>query len=251
MITSKQQLIDYTLRKLGEPVVNVNVTEEQLSDRLEEALEKFREFHFNGMQRLYISHQLTATDVQNKYITIPDNIIHIARVFPYVEGSATGTSPGDSGLFSVQYQIRLGDLWNINSGNMTYYTSVMQNLALLDQTFNGLPMMRHTQVVDKLYLDAKWGSVLDEGRYIAFEAFVTTNPEEYRKIYDQIWLKEYFAALVKQQWGTNIKKFNGVMLIGGVSIDGQALYEEGTQEVERLEEELREVYEEPPLFFVG
>jgi len=251
MINSKQSLIDYTMRSLGEPMVQINVTEEQISDRLEDALQKFREFHYNGKQRMYITHQVTSQDVANKYITIPDNVISVVRVFPLVEGSATGASAGDSGLFSVQYQIRLGDLWNISTGTMAYYTQLMQNLALLDQTFNGTPAFRHTQVVNKLYLDIYWGANMMEGHYVAFECFVTTDPEEYQTIYDQTWLKEYFRALVQKQWGLNMKKFGNVSLIGGVTINGQVLFDEAMQDIQRLEAQLRETYEEPPIFFVG
>jgi hypothetical protein len=251
MIQSKQNLIDYTLRSLGEPVAQINVTEEQLSDRLDDTLQKFRSYHYDGTQRMYITHQITPEDVTNRYISIPDNVISIVRVFPMVEGSATGTSSGDSGLFSVQYQIRLGDLWNISTGSMAYYTSLMQNLALLDQTFNGVPLFRYTQVVDKLYIDAYWGANIVAGQYVAFECFVTTDPEEYSKIYDQIWVKEYFKALVEKQWGMNLKKFGGISLIGGVTLDGQGMYNEALQEIARLEEQLREEFSEPPIFLVG
>lgn len=251
MINSKQSLIDYTMRSLGEPVHQINVTEEQISDRLEDSLQKFREYHYNGMQRMYISYKVTAEDVANKYITIPDNVISVLRVLPLVEGSATGASAGDSGLFSVQYQIRLGDLWNISTGTMAYYTELMQNLALLDQTFNGTPTFRHTQVVNKLYLDIYWGANMMEGHYIAFECMVTTDPELYQTIYDQMWLKEYFRALISKQWGMNLKKFGGISLIGGVQLNGQTIYNEAMQEIQRLENQLREEWESPPIFFVG
>jgi len=251
MINSKRELIDYALRSLGEPTIKVNVTDEQISDRLDDALNKFRNFHYSGTQRIFAVHQVTAQDVQNMYIPIPDNVVGIVRVLPYVEGSGTGTTAGDSGLFSVQYQIRLGDLWNITSGNVAYYESVMQNMRMIDQVFNGTPTMRWTQVVDKLYLDAIWGGVVKEGMYICFECYVTSDPEEYRKIYDQIWIKEYFTALIKKQWASNIKKFSGILMLGGVTINGQDLYQEALMEIKDLEAELRDVYEEPPIFMVG
>lgn len=250
-ISSKQSLIDYAMRSLGEPVIKVNVTEEQISDRLSDTIEKFAEFHFNGTQRAYITHQITADDVENRYIRIPDNVVGIARVFSFVDGSATGTATSNSGLFSVQYQVRLNDLWNINSGSTVYYTLAMQNLAMLDQTFNGQPPFRYTQVVDKLYLDVYWGTTLRENMYVCFEAFVATDPQEYSKIWNQMWVKEYFIQQIKKQWGSNLKKFGNIMTIGGATINGQDIFDEAVQEIERLEQELRDVWEEPPIFLVG
>lgn len=251
MITGKQSLIDYTLRALGEPVMQINVTEEQLSDRLDDTLQKFKEFHYNGTQRMYISHKLTSQDIVNKYISVPDNVIGIIRVFSMVEGAASGMTTGDSGLFSVQYQIRLGDLWNISTGSMAYYESLMQNMSLLDQTFNGVPLFRYTQIVNKLYIDGFWGANLTEGMYVAFECFVTTDPDEYNKIWDQIWVKEYYKNLVQRQWGVNLKKFGNITLIGGVTINGQQLYDEAMQEIERLEDELVTTWQLPVEFYVG
>lgn len=250
-IHSKQGLIDYALRSLGEPIVKVNVTEEQISDRLNDTIEKFAEFHFNGNQKTYITHQITADDVANRYICIPDNVIGISRVLSFVDGSATGTSTTNSGLFSVQYQVRLNDLWNINSGSTLYYTMAMQNLAMLDQTFNGQPHFRYTQVVDKLYLDVYWGQTLKEDMFVCFEAYVTTDPQEYSKIWNQIWVREYFIQLIKKQWGSNIKKFGNVMTIGGVTINGQDMFDEASQEIDQLETQLREVWEEPPMMMLG
>lgn len=250
-IASKQGLIDYALRSLGEPIVQINVTEEQISDRLMDTLEKFKNFHFNGTQRTYITHQITAQDIANKYITIPDNVTGIARVLSYVEGSATGTANTSSGLFSVQYQVRLNDLWNINSGSTVYYNLAMMNMAMLDQTFNGQPTFRYTQVVNKLYLDAYWGQTITEGMYVCFECFVTTDPEEYNKVWNEIWVREYFIQAIKRNWGENLKKFPNVMTIGGVEINGQQIYNEAMQEMARLEVQLREEYQEPPMFLVG
>ncbi|HET8687622.1 MAG TPA: hypothetical protein VFM18_13300 [Methanosarcina sp.] len=250
-ITSKQSLIDYALRSLGSPIVEINVTEEQISDRLNDTLKLFQNYHYNGMQRTYITHQITEEDITNRYITIPDNIVGISRVMPYVEGSATGTASADSGLFSVQYQVRLNDLWNINSGSAVYYQLAMMNMAMLDQTFNGQPFFRFTQVVDKLYLDVYWGATLQKDMYVAVECFITTDPNEYNKIWDEIWFKEYFIQAIKRQWGENMKKFGGIQTIGGVTINGQEIYEEAKQEMMRLEQQLRDVYEEPPVFFMG
>lgn len=251
MITSKQSLIEYTLRRLGAPVVEVNVTDEQISDRLDDTIHKFQEFHYNGTQRVYLSHRVTATDIQNKYIPLPDTVVGVTRVLPFVAGSASGTTAGDAGLFSVQYQVRINDLWNINSGSAVYYEMLMQNLNMLDMMFNGQPLFRYTKVVDKLYIDSQWGSIIREGMYVVIEAFVTTDPEEYMKVWNEEWVRNYFAAQVKMQWGINMKKFQGVLMIGGVAIDGQGMYDEAMNEIEDLKQELREVYEEPCIFMVG
>lgn len=250
-ITSKQGLIDYALRALGSPIVEINVTDEQISDRLHDTLKLYEQFHYNGTQRTYILHQITAEDVENRYIAIPDNVVGISRVLPFIDGSATGTSTTNGGLFSVQYQVRLNDLWNINSGSAVYYNMAMMNMSMLDQTFNGKPLFRHTQVVDKLYLDVYWGQTLKEDMYVCIECFVTTDPMEYNKIWDEIWVKEYFTQAIKRQWGEGMKKFGNIMTIGGVSINGAEIYQEAKDEMLRLEEQLREVYETPCLFFVG
>lgn len=250
-VQSKEELIRYALRALGEPYSEVNVTDEQINDRLMDTLERYRDFHYNGTQRMYIQYQLTADDIENKYIEIPDNITSVVRVFPPNEGTASGISSGDAGLFSVQYQVRMGDLWNITTGTMAYYTAMMQNLSMLDQTFNGSPLIRHTQVVNKLYIDAPLGRALQAGMWVVFECFVTTDPDEYRKVWDDPWVKEYFTALVQSQWGRNLSKFGNIMLVGGVTINGDDIREDAEQKIEMLEDRLRNELQEPPMFFVG
>lgn len=248
---SRQDLVDYALRTLGEPIIKVNVTDEQISDRLDDTLLKFKDFHYNGQMRVYVQHQVTDDDITNKYIPVPTNIIEIVRVLPYVSASiATGTV-GDANLFSAQYQMRFTDLWNMTTGSALYYELTMQNLSQMDILFNGRPIMRHIQVIDKLYLDAPWGTVLKAGNWLTFECLVTADPEEYKKIYAQSWVKHYFTAQVKKQWGANIKKFGGISLIGGVTLNGNAIFDEAVGEIQALEEELRNVWEAPCNFIMG
>jgi hypothetical protein len=245
MVSTRQQLIEYCLRKLGEPVVEINVDDQQVEDRIDEAIEYFRLYHYDGIEKVYLKHQITAQDITNKYITLPDAIYGVSRVFPVASGTSTSKS-----IFDLQYQLRLNDLYDLTSTSVMYYTQVMSHLALLDVTLNGHPLYRFNRLNGKLYIEAQRESEMQVGHYVLVEVYRAMDPAEAPKLYNDSWLKHYATALIKKQWAANIKKFDGMQLPGGVSIDGKALFQEAVDEIKELEDDM--VNKSAPLeFFLG
>lgn len=244
-VTTRQGLIDYCLRALGEPVVEINIDDQQVEDRIDEAIEYFRQYHYDGVEKVYLKHQITAQDVTNKYITIPDSIYGINRVFPIASGTSTSKS-----IFDLQYQLRLNDLYDLTSTSVIYYTQVMSHLALLDITLNGHPLYRFNRLSSKLYIEASWVDEMLPGNYVLVECYRALDPLDAPKLYNDIWLKHYCTSLIKKQWAVNIKKFQGLQLPGGVTIDGDKLYSEASEEIKELEDEM--LTKSAPLeFFLG
>lgn len=232
-VATRQQLIDYCLRSLGEPVVEINIDDQQVEDRIDEAIDYFRLYHYDGIEKIYLKHQITEQDVVNKYISLPDSVYGITRVFPVAAGTSTSKS-----IFDLQYQLRLNDLYDLTSTSVIYYTQVMSHLALLDMTLNGHPLYRFNRLNNKLYIEASWVDEMLPGNYVLVECYRALDPADAPKVYNDPWLKHYCTALIKKQWATNVKKFQGLQLPGGVTIDGDKLYSEATDEIKTLEEEL-------------
>lgn len=240
-VTSREQLKQYALRSLGAPVVQINVAEEQLEDRLDEAIEYFRLYHYDGIERMYLKHQVTQEDIDSQSIPIPDYVYGVKRVIPFRQGSSSAN------LFDVQYQLRLNDLYELTNTSMVYYTMVMQHMAALDQILNGYPQFEFNRLSGRLHLEINKTKLVPDN-YIIVEGYRALDPETATKMYGEPWLKLYVEALFKKQWATNLKKFQGMQLPGGVSIDGQALYLEATQEIKDLEDELEN--KSAPLGFI-
>ena len=232
-VTSRLGLIDYCRRSLGEPVVEINIDDQQVEDRVDEAIDYFRQYHFDGIEKVYLKHQITQEDITNKYITLNDLIFGVTRVFPVASGTSTSKS-----IFDLQYQLRLNDLYDLTSTSVIYYSMVMSHLSLLDMTLNGHPIYRFNRISNKLYIDTIWQEKMEPGNFILVECYRALDPSEAPAIYDNYWLKHYTTALIKRQWATNLKKFNGLQLPGGVTIDGDKLYQEALTEIEQLEDEL-------------
>lgn len=232
-VTTRQGLIDYCLRELGAPVVEINVDDTQIEDRVDEAIEYYRQYHYDGIEKVYLKHQITQDDVNNGYIPVTDAIYGVTRVFPVASGTSTSKS-----IFDLQYQLRLNDLYDLTSTSIMYYTQVMSHLALLDLTLNGQPLYRFNRLTNKLYIEASWVDEMKVGNYVLVECYRALDPSTTPRLYNESWLKHYTTALIKKQWGTNMKKFSGLQLPGGVTIDGNALYQEATDEIAKLEEDL-------------
>lgn len=231
-VTTREQLKQYALRALGAPVVQINIAEEQLQDRLDEAIAYFQLYHYDGIERMYLKYQVTQTDANNQYITVPDYVYGVKRVIPFRQGSSS------QNLFDVQYQLRLNDLYELTNTSMVYYSMVMQHMTLLDQMLNGYPQFEFNRLGGKLYLEVN-KSKLIVGDYIIVECYRALDPVTNTKMYNEPWLKLYVEALFKKAWATNLKKFQGMQLPGGVTIDGQSMYLEAVQEVKDLEDELQ------------
>lgn len=232
-VATRQQLIDYCLRALGEPVVEVNLDDQQIEDRVDEAIDYFRLFHYDGIEKIYMKHLITSTDIANKYITLPDLVFGVTRVFPVASGTSTSKS-----IFDLQYQLRLNDLYDLTSTSIVYYSQVMSHLALLDMTLNGQPLYRFNKLIGRLYIEASWVDEMMEGNYILAEVYRALDPDVAVKMYGDPFLKHYTTAVLKKQWGANLSKFSGLQLPGGVTIDGKALYNEAIEEIKALEEEM-------------
>lgn len=264
VISTREQLVDYCLRRLGEPVIEVNVDEDQIDDRIDDALELYREFHSDATQRNYYQHQLTATDIANKYIRIPERVIYVTKMFP-----VSSSFVGSTNMFSFNYQFAMSDFHSLaggGGGGLAYYDQMRSYMELIDMKINGLPIVSFTRRLNKLYL---WSDIEDgqlkEGDYICVECYeVVPTPEELEDtpldsgavadvstIYNDMFMKDYTTALIKEQWGMNLSKFEGMQLPGGVIINGRQLIEDARTELETLRERMRLEQEEPPIFLVG
>jgi hypothetical protein len=232
-VTTRQTLIDYCLRALGEPVVEINIDDQQVEDRIDEAIEYFRQYHYDGIEKIYLKYQVTSDDVTSKSIPLNDLIYGVTRVFPVAAGTSTSKS-----IFDLQYQLRLNDLYDLTSTSVIYYSMVMSHLALLDLTLNGHPLYRFNRLTNRLYIDENWVENIPAGSFILVECYRALDPAVAPRMYNENWLKHYATALIKKQWATNLKKFQGLQLPGGVSIDGDKLYAEAQDEIKDLENDL-------------
>lgn len=232
-VTTRQGLIDYCRRALGEPVVEINIDDQQVEDRVDEAIEYFRQYHYDGIEKVYLKHLVTEDDVAQKSIPINDLIYGVTRVFPIASGTSTSKS-----IFDLQYQLRLNDLYDLTSTSVIYYSMVMSHLALLNLTLNGHPLYRFNRLTNRLYIDENWEENIVPGSYVLVECYRALDPETVPKMYGNSWLKHYTTALIKKQWAVNIKKFQGLQLPGGVTLDGDKLYQEAVEEIKDLEDGL-------------
>lgn len=316
-VATREQLKQYALRNLGAPVLEINVDDTQLEDRLDEALDYFNLYHYEGVEQMYLKHKinasvLTVTDsagippigskltnnhggtaevcsqwdkpstitewtVKNvqgdwttggpvhvngdagdwavdhsivlgewdkKYIETPDYVYGVTKILNIGQASSS------KNIFDLQYQLRLNDLYDLTSTSIVYYKTVMSHLAMLDLELNGHPLYRFNRMQNRLYLDVNWATDVIIGDYILIQGYRGLNPEDYVKIFNEPWLRKYVTALFKRQWAINIKKFSGLQLPGGVTLDGDKLYVEATKEIEDLEDELR-TKSAPLDFFLG
>jgi len=249
--TSRIQLKDYCLRKLGFPVVDINVDDDQLEDRIDDALIKYRDFHYDGTEQIYLAHKVTEADKLNRYITVSDNIIGITRLLPVTGSSISSQGTSGFNIFDINYQIRLNDFYNLLASSYTYYVIAREHLAMLDLIVTGeipFDFNKRTKRVSP-YMD--WNARVRTGDFIVFEAFRIVDPEIYGKVYGDNWLKSYTTALFKMQWGTNLTKYANYTLPGGLVVNGEKIYNDAVSEIEKLEEQLRDTYEEPAAMFVG
>ena len=246
---SRATLIDYCKRRLGDPVIEINVDEDQLEDRVDEALQYYQEYHSEATFRTYVSHLVGDSDVTNEYVDVSDDILFVTKMFTV--SSNFGTS---FNFFDIKYQMMLNDIADMQNfaGDLAYYHQLQQYLSLLDMELNGAPQTHYSRKQNRLYI---YGDFKDKdvkaGEYIVYEAYKIVSPTSHTKIFNDMWLKEYTTALIKQQWGQNLIKFEGMQLPGGVILNGRQIYDDATGEIEALRERIRMEHELPPDFFVG
>lgn len=238
--TSRQEFIDYVLRGLGAPVIDINVSETQVDDRVDEALQYYQEYHFDGSTKTYYKHQITQTDLDNGWIPITNELIYVVGIFP-VSNSFTGSD----GMFSLQYQIALNDLYSLASGQMTDYYLTRLQLEHIQEMLVGRQQIRFNRRQNKIHLDFNTNK-LAVGNYLMFEAYVITDPDEFNEVWSDRWLYRYASALVKKQWGQNISKFDNVQLPGGVTFNGRMILDDAIAEISALEDEMLLAFSYPP-----
>ena len=247
--TSRDTLIDYCKRQLGDPVLEINVDEDQVEDRIDEALQYYQEYHSDATIRTYLKHLVTADDVTNEYISIASNILYVSRLFP-----VSSSFNSSFNFFDIKYQMMLNDIADLQNfaGDLAYYEQMQQYLSILDMKLNGHPQTTFARHQDRLYIHGEFKNKdIKEGEYIVAEVYTILDPDSHTTIYNDLWLKEYATALIKRQWGMNLLKFDGVQLPGGVLLNGRQLYDDATQDIERLRERIRSEFELPADFFMG
>jgi hypothetical protein len=247
--STRDDLIDYCLRRLGAPVIEINVDIDQLEDRTDDTLQLFQEYHSDAVVRTFLKHQVTSTDITNGYITVDDSITFVKKLFQIKSNGGSS-----AGMFDIKYQMSLNEIYDLNKfiGDLAYYEQIKQYLSIIDQMLTGQPQIDFNRHQNRVYIHGEFSDQnIIENDYLIFETFKIVDPETHTDVYNDIFVKEYLTQAVKQQWGANLIKFEGMQLPGGVSLNGRQLYDEATQEMMRLEEKLRSTYELPVDFFVG
>jgi len=263
---TREQLKQYCLRTLGKPVIEINVDDDQLEDRIDEALQYFAQYHYDGIRRTYLKYQYTQADKDrilgnssesvtknsvttswsegNNFLVVPESVISVINIFPF-------SDKGNLNLFDVRYQLRLNDLYDFSSTSIINYDVVLRHLDFLDHVLVGEKPLRFNQHDNRLYVDMDWANDLTVGEYLVIEAYRKLDPTIYTDVYNDIYLKRYATALIKKQWGANLSKFNGVTMLGGVSLNGQQIFSEALQDIQKLEEEIRSTFELNPAMMIG
>jgi hypothetical protein len=276
---SRQELIDYCLRRLGAPVLEINVADDQIDDLVDDALQYFQERHFDGVERMYLKYQFTQDDIdrgtaRNKsgvglvtttassnnisglgtitsefyetsnFIQIPDSVIGIEKIFKFDTSSISG------GMFSIKYQLFLNDLYYFNSVDLLQYSMTKTYLEDIDFLLTTDKQIRFNKRQNRMYLDIDWGAQ-QVGDYIVIDCYRILDPNSFTEVYNDSFLKIYLTSLIKRQWGQNLIKFRGVKLPGGIELNGRDLYEDAEKELESLRQRMATEYELPPYDFIG
>ena len=312
---TRSEFRDYCLRKLGWPVIDINVDDDQIEDRIDDALGFWHDYHYDGTEKIYMKHKVTALDKQRRWIPCPDAVTFVTAVFPWDDSNSSVN------MFDLRYQLRLHDLYDFTSVSYVSYEITMQHLRTLNMLFSGTPQFRFNRHQNKLFLDIDWDRDVDNGEYVIVECYrkmipdmITLNgtvaidstsktvigtgtnfpadllendmimigdetlqvdrilsPTEMTLVSEpantasdvkitiagnsDIWndrfLKAYATAKIKYQWGNNLKKFGGIMLPGGVTLNGQQIYEEAAEEIAKLEEFTYNTTSMPSEIFTG
>ena len=280
---SKTELKQYCLRQLGAPVLEINVADEQIDDLMDDALQYFQERHFDGVERMYLKHQLTQDEVDrgqasneadstntvgivttsatstsisgygttvtnwyenSNFLQVPDAVIGIEKVFKF------DSSTISTGMFSIKYQLFLNDLYQFSSLDLLQYAMTKTYLEDIDRLLTTDKQIRFNQRQDRLYLDIDW-SAEDKDNWLVIECFRIVDPDSFTGIYNDSFLKRYLTALIKRQWGQNLIKFTGVKLPGGIELNGRQIYDDAQVELDKIQEMMSNTYELPPFDMIG
>ena len=267
--TTKSTFKEYCLRNLGKGVIDINVSDDQADDRIDEALQYFAQYHYDGIEKVYLKHQITQEDVDRSktnetstatdskdssitasfsegkgFIPMPSAVVSVIQIFPF-DNVATNN------MFDIRYQLRLNDLYDFSSTSVIHYQMTMEHLDFLSHILVGEKPIRFNQHQNRLYIDMDYENDIDVGEYIIIECYRKIDPATYTDIFDDIYLKRYATALIKRQWGANLAKFSGVAMLGGVTMNGETIYTQAQEEIQQLEEQIQLSFETPIDYMVG
>lgn len=243
--TTKDEFKEYCLRKLGKPVIEINVDDDQVDDRIDEALRYYWDYHFDGTDKIYYKHQITANNVVDKYVTVPENVIGAVRVFPIADPIVRSDD-----LFNIRYQIALNDLYTLTSVSMVPYYMTMEHLSLISELLVGQQPIRFNRHKNRIYVDMDW-MASNVGEYLIFEAYEVVDPETWNQVWSDRWLQNYTTEKIKYQWGSNLTKFTGMNLPGGVQFNGEKILNDANDEIKKMEQEMISSYSLPVSDMVG
>ena len=258
--STRETLKQYCLRSLGKPVIDINVDDDQVEDRLDEALQYFAQYHVDGVERMYLKYQVTTADVtrmtsntsesvtdnsittawksSNNFLVVPTSVISVVNVFSLSDRA-------NLNMFDVRYQLRLNDLYDFSSTSIVHYEMTMKHLDFLDHILVGEKPYRFNQHMNRLYIDMDWEVAVSADEYMIIECYRKLDPTTVTDIFDDLYLKRYATSLIKRQWGQNLSKFSGTAMLGGVTLNGPELFTSALAEQQKLEEEIRTTYETP------
>ena len=283
--SSRQELIDYCLRQLGAPVVEINVADEQVQDLLDDAIQLFQQRHFDGVIQTFLKYEITQADKDrakavppgapsgrrsvgiattsasgdmggtpttfnyyenSNYLEIPKDVIGINKVYKFDQLMGVKSS----NMFSIKYQMFLNDIYYWGTQDILSYSMSMSYLETLDFLLNTHKAIRFNQRQDRMYLDVKYDDLI-VGDYLVIDCWKVLNPNEATGVFNDPFLKRYLTALIKRQWGQNLIKFQGVKLPGGIEFNGRQIYDDAQSELDKIEEKMLSTYEIPPLDLIG
>ena len=311
---TRQQFKDYCLRQLGHPVIQINVDDDQVEDRIDDALQFFHDYHFEGCEKVYMKHKFTQEDIDRQWIYCPDPVLFVIGVMPFDDSNSSVN------MFDLRYQLRLHDLYDFTSVSYVSYEITMQHIRTLNLLFSGTPQFRFNRHHNKLFLDIDWERDATVGEYVVIECYRKMSPDSISltgtvsatntantltgtgtkfdkellegdvvtidstevqvkrilspteiqltkvpattisgtvaiagltDVWNDRFLKRYGAALIKKQWGTNMKKFGGIQMPGGVTLNGKEIYDEAVEEINKIEEEMQSLNVLPSDFIMG
>lgn len=242
--TTREEFKEYCLRKIGKGVLQINVTDAQVEDRIDEALKYYYDYHFDGTEKMYLKHTITANNISTKSIEIPENIIGVINIFD------VGTFTNANNMFSYRYQLALNDMYSLTSQGMASYHYAMTNIALIEELLIGKKPIRYNRHTNVLYIDMNW-DIVQEGQFFIVEAYQIVDPEVFADVWRDRWLQNYTAQLIKRQWGENVSKFTAMQLPGGMAFDGSRIVAESQTALDKLEEQMIRDFSLPVTDLVG
>ena len=277
--STRQGLIDFCLRRLGAPVLEINIDDDQLDDLVDDALQYFQERHFDGVERMYLKYQVSQDDIDrgtangtkgvgivtttatstnvdglgavtskfyetSNFIQVPDSVIGIEKIFKFDTSSISG------GMFSIKYQLFLNDLYHFNSIELMQYAMTKSYLEDIDYLLTPDKQVRYNKRQDRLYIDIDWGAQSVDNFFV-IDCYRALDPATATGVYNDSFLKKYLTSTIKRQWGQNLIKFKGVKLPGGIELNGREMYDDAERELEDLKQRMTLEYELPPLDLIG